>query len=99
VQLFLDVVQAWLIQLTGIISEYRIESEAELALTLADDIEAELNAALAARGCASLVVSGGRTPQPLFEELARRQIAWNRVTVTLADERWWMFHPVTVTKP
>ena len=70
------------------ISEYRIESEAELVLTLADDIEAELNGAIATRGFASLVVSGGKTPQPLFAELARRQIVWNKITITLADERW-----------
>jgi hypothetical protein len=40
------------------ISEFRIESEAELVLTLADDIEAELNGAIATRGFASLAVSG-----------------------------------------
>ena len=70
------------------ISEHRIESETELVLTLADDIEADLNEAVANRGSASLVVSGGRTPQPLFAELATRQISWNKISITLADERW-----------
>lgn len=70
------------------ITEHRIESETELISTLADDLEAELNEAVATRGSASMVVSGGKTPQPLFTELARRKIAWNKITITLADERW-----------
>ena len=43
---------------------------------------------MATRSSASLVVSGGKTPQSLFAELARRQIAWNKITITLADKRW-----------
>ncbi len=37
---------------------------------------------------ASLVVSGGSTPKPFFEHLSRRVLAWDRVRITLADERW-----------
>ncbi len=40
------------------------------------------------RGPASLVVSGGKTPVPLFESLAECPLDWDRITVTLADERW-----------
>ena len=39
-------------------------------------------------GQAILVVSGGRTPIGLFQELACLNIDWASVTVTLADERW-----------
>lgn len=53
---------------------------AELARALAQGVEA--------RGHASLVVSGGRTPLGLFEALTQQDIAWSRVTITLADERW-----------
>ncbi|UYG01225.1 MULTISPECIES: 6-phosphogluconolactonase [unclassified Halomonas] len=35
-----------------------------------------------------LVVSGGSTPVPFFTALAQRPLAWERVQVTLADERW-----------
>jgi len=37
---------------------------------------------------AAIVVSGGSTPGPAFQRLSRRELDWNRVTVTLSDERW-----------
>ncbi len=49
---------------------------------------AQLQAAIVARGQAYLVVSGGRTPLPLFQQLAQAPLDWSRVTVCLADERW-----------
>ncbi|PRD69892.1 6-phosphogluconolactonase [Malikia spinosa] len=55
----------------------------ELALELAD----RLRAAIDARGQALLAVSGGKSPLALFAELRRQELAWDRVTVLLADER------------
>ncbi|WP_205438326.1 6-phosphogluconolactonase [Edwardsiella tarda] len=55
---------------------------------LADDIAACLRQGIAARGQASLVVSGGRTPLGLFACLSQQALDWSRVTITLADERW-----------
>ena len=55
---------------------------------LAQAIGAELAGALARRAAASLVVSGGRTPAAMFAQLARQPLEWERVQVTLADERW-----------
>lgn len=46
-----------------------------------------LQAAVAARGAATLIVSGGSTPRHYFAQLSRRTIDWARVCVTLADER------------
>ena len=63
------------------------DSEAQ-AVMLAAAIAAELAAALERRPYASLVVSGGRTPAPMFAHLAEQAIDWRRVQVTLADERW-----------
>jgi len=37
---------------------------------------------------ASLVVSGGSTPKPLFEALSGRDCNWHKVSITLTDERW-----------
>jgi len=59
-----------------------------LAALLAGEVARRLRAALAARPLASLVLSGGRTPLPFFEALAREPLEWARVGVTLADERW-----------
>ena len=58
------------------------------AKQLAAAIAAELAAALTRRAAASLVVSGGRTPQAMFAQLANHALDWQRVQVTLADERW-----------
>ena len=58
------------------------------AATLAAAIAADLSAALTRRSTASLVVSGGRTPAAMFEQLAGFRIDWPRVQITLADERW-----------
>ena len=58
------------------------------ATLLAAAIASELAAALTRRASASLVVSGGRTPEAMFAQLARHDIEWNRVQITLADERW-----------
>ncbi|MGH8253672.1 MAG: 6-phosphogluconolactonase [Steroidobacteraceae bacterium] len=55
---------------------------------LAAAIAVDLAAALTRREAASLVVSGGRTPQAMFAQLANHAIDWARVQVTLADERW-----------
>lgn len=59
-----------------------------LAAALAKSIATDLETAISERGAASLVVSGGSTPKPLFEQLSRHALAWDRVRVTLADERW-----------
>ena len=58
-----------------------------LSRQLAAGIAADLAAAIEARGMASLVVSGGRSPVKLFERLRTLAIDWGRVCVALADER------------
>jgi 6-phosphogluconolactonase len=59
-----------------------------LSQELAARIAAILGAAIAARGLASLVVSGGRSPVRLFEILRGQPLDWSRVCIALADERW-----------
>jgi 6-phosphogluconolactonase len=59
-----------------------------LSRTLANEIAASLRAAIAARGLASLVVSGGKSPTRLFELLRAQTLDWSRVCIALADERW-----------
>lgn len=63
------------------------ESRDAMAETLAGEIAAKLHEAVARRGQAGLIVSGGSTPKPLFERLSRMDLDWLRITVTLADER------------
>ncbi|WP_099864030.1 6-phosphogluconolactonase [Pararhizobium haloflavum] len=59
-----------------------------LAAALAGRIAETLDRAIAERGRATLAVSGGSTPHRLFQELSTRELAWDRVTVTLVDERF-----------
>ena len=59
-----------------------------LCRELSQRICAALQEAIEARGTAGLVVSGGSTPVPLFAALAEISIEWDRVFITLADERW-----------
>jgi 6-phosphogluconolactonase len=63
-------------------------SPLELAENLADEIAGCLGDAVLARKQASLVVSGGSTPRLLFSQLSLKKIDWQKVTITLADERW-----------
>jgi 6-phosphogluconolactonase len=64
------------------------EDRGALAAALAESIGADLASAVKARGEASLVVSGGSTPKPLFEALCQLELPWEKVGITLADERW-----------
>ncbi|MHB8789451.1 MAG: 6-phosphogluconolactonase [Desulfobulbaceae bacterium] len=60
----------------------------ELAAALAATVADSLRQGLATRQQASLVVSGGTTPGPFFLRLRQMDLAWERVVITLADERW-----------
>src|SRR5690606_21465245 len=59
-----------------------------LAEALAGQVAEALRTAVDERGRALLVVSGGRSPVAFFECLARQELPWARVQVSLADERW-----------
>jgi 6-phosphogluconolactonase len=54
----------------------------------AEAIAGNLRAGLSARGAAGLVVTGGRTPGPLYDRLSTEALDWANVTITLTDERW-----------
>lgn len=46
-----------------------------------------LEGAVASRGRAFCALSGGSTPVPLYEAMSRASLPWEKVCVTLADER------------
>jgi 6-phosphogluconolactonase len=68
--------------------EQRYANPLELAAALAQQLGATLLAACRERGAASLAVSGGKTPLPLFEALHEQGLDWPRIWLTLVDERW-----------
>lgn len=61
---------------------------ADLAEAMADRVAAQLAEGIAARGRASIAVSGGTTPGRFFDALSTRPIDWDKVDVTLVDERF-----------
>lgn len=70
------------------VTGYQYETAAQMAEALALRVAEVLRAAIAERGRALLVVSGGRSPVAFFERLAREHLPWKQVLVSLADERW-----------
>ena len=69
-------------------TEYHFTDGGAAAADLATRIATLLSEAIAARGTASLALSGGRSPKPVLEALARTPLDWSKVVVTLVDERW-----------
>jgi len=63
-------------------------SKTELDNSFAEQVAQLLAAAINKKGRASIAVSGGSTPKGFFVALSQQDIAWHKVTVTLADERW-----------
>ncbi len=59
----------------------------DLAQALALAVSQALSRVITEKGGATLAVSGGTTPQRFFECLSDTDISWQKVTVTLVDER------------
>lgn len=59
-----------------------------MALDLAQVIAGELEDVLMGGDRATLVVPGGETPGPIFDSLSAADLDWDRVDITLSDERW-----------
>ncbi|MCO7566256.1 6-phosphogluconolactonase [Pseudomonas sp. S 311-6] len=76
------------LQLPAQVKAHSLADSATLAETLAGDVAERLRQAIAAKGQACLVLSGGRSPVPFLERLAGEPLDWAKVTVSLADERW-----------
>jgi 6-phosphogluconolactonase len=64
------------------------DSENVLAKKLAISVSKQLNACLIKKNKACLAVSGGTTPIAFFQHLSQQELAWEKVTVILVDERW-----------
>ena len=68
--------------------EHRFSTVPELVDSLCERVATRLCTAIAARGTATMIVSGGKSPQSLFERLAQVSLDWGKVWIGLADERW-----------
>jgi 6-phosphogluconolactonase len=68
-------------------ARYDFANRSELAKALANRVARGLSRAISRKGSAVLAVSGGTTPALFFEHLSREEITWDKVTITLVDER------------
>jgi 6-phosphogluconolactonase len=65
-----------------------VSQPAELARQVAGWLDLEVSKAIAERGSCALGLAGGRTPEPVYRELASgSSIDWERVDVFFGDER------------
>lgn len=76
------------LKLPGGVKTHALADSKALATTLAGDVAERLRQAIAGKGQACVVLSGGRSPVPFLERLASEKLDWSKVTVSLADERW-----------
>ena len=70
------------------ISEHFFPDRETLFSALADECYSLLTEAITAKQSASMLVSGGGTPRPLYQLLSSKTLDWQRVRVALVDERW-----------
>ncbi len=59
-----------------------------MMIEVAQRLAGELRQALASGEGASVAVSGGTTPGPIFDSLSGADLDWSRIAVLLTDERW-----------
>lgn len=72
----------------AILKEHHFKTRDQLFDSLSEDLLARLGQGLETRKSASLVLSGGNTPVPLYARMAQAELPWDHVSITLADERW-----------
>lgn len=58
------------------------------AVAVGEYIVTALQRAIEQRGKASLALSGGRGPELFLRELEQADLDWEKVSITLVDERW-----------
>lgn len=68
------------------IREFVFETKAALLTQLEQDLLAQVNQVLASEGAASLLLSGGSTPGPVYEALGKTLDPL--VQIALVDDRW-----------
>jgi len=64
------------------------KTKEELIENFSKKIIENLKEGIRKRAKATLLVSGGSTPKPLFEKLSKSDIDWSCVKIGLVDERW-----------
>ncbi len=64
------------------------DSREQANVALAEAISCNLKQAIDQQDFASLWCSGGSTPMNMYQELSQAELPWNKVLISLVDERW-----------
>lgn len=75
------------LQLPAFVAQRLLPDAAAQAEAVARHVAGALAAAIAQRGQALLLLSGGRSPIAFFEQLSGHELDWEKVHVGLVDER------------
>jgi 6-phosphogluconolactonase len=67
---------------------YEFKTKEELFSALCQQVVADLQSEIEKKGKATLLLSGGSTPKPLFLLLNQVDLDWKKVTIGLVDERF-----------
>jgi 6-phosphogluconolactonase len=71
-----------------VISEYFFADRNSLFVALLADCSAVLDSATQHRESVSMLVSGGSSPELLYQQLSSVELDWQKIQVALVDERW-----------
>lgn len=64
------------------------DSAIDACNALSNELEAIICSAVTNRGKASIAVSGGNTPIPMFKALNKKPLPWEKLIISLVDDRW-----------
>ncbi len=70
------------------ITEHFFDDKAAMTAALSRALETILSDAVAKKGRASMMVSGGSSPKPTYEYLSQQPLPWDSIDVAMVDERW-----------
>ena len=70
------------------LSEHTFHDRTRLMTGLCGAMTEWMQDALSKRRKISIALSGGTSPGPMYQDLSHQPLDWEKVTVTLTDERW-----------
>jgi len=69
--------------------QFKIYSQAaDMVSAVTDVISQNLKQAIRSKGKAQMLLSGGSSPRPVYEALSNSNLAWDKVSIGLVDDRW-----------
>jgi len=70
------------------ITEHKFATKEDLFQSLKEECCTRLDAAAQNAGQASMLLSGGTSPGPLYQAMSETDMDWSKVWFSLTDERW-----------